>query len=238
MGIVVNCRAKTREAELLLYGALGTWDDITDKSVAAGLKEAGDVSDIIVRINSPGGDMYMGVAIHNLLKAQKARVTTIVDGMAASAASLIMMAGSVREIASNATVMIHDPWTIAMGNAAEFRKIADTLDGFRDGAIQTYVDALGNKSSREDIDKWMVAETWMNATQAIERGFATRVSEARNAEALTNQPMNTAILSKYKNLPAELRAQVNSLDARFAHMQFRALRNEIRQNGGQARKPA
>jgi ATP-dependent protease ClpP protease subunit len=237
MAITVNCRAKTREAELLIYGAIGSWDDITDASVAKALREAGEVESIVARINSPGGDMYMGIAIHNLLKAQRARVTTVVDGMAASAASIIMMAGDRREIASNARVMIHDPWTIAMGGSAELRKAADLLDGFREDAVISYTDALGDKATRAQIDEWMRAETWMDSKTAIERGFATHLSESQNIKNEAG-PLNTAILSKYKNLPAELAEQVNTPDARLAHMRFRVLRHQIRQNGGPARKPA
>lgn len=239
MKIKVQCRAKTREAELFVYGVIGSmWDDISPDAFAKAMREAGEVQSINVRINSPGGDMYAGVAIHNLLRSQKVPVTTIVDGMAASAASLILMAGTRREMANNSRVMIHDPWTVAMGNAAEFRRAADTLDQFRDDAVNTYMYAVGDKSTRQQVSDWMAQETWMNGSESLARGFVTHINDNAGVPEDMREPLNTAVLSSFRNLPRDVSEQHMNMEARLASMRIRALRHEIRQKGGQARKPA
>jgi len=239
MKIKVQMRAKTREAELFVYGVIGgMYDDITPDAMYKELKQSGEFQSIKVRINSPGGDMYAGVAMYNLLKSQKVPVTCVVDGMAASAASLVLMAGSEREMANNSRVMIHDPWTVAMGNAADFRRVAETLEAFRDDAINTYAYGVGDKSTRKQISDWMSAETWMNGTESLARGFITRMNDNAGIPEDMREPLNTAVLNSFKNVPKDISDQHLTMEARFASMRMRALRHELRHNGGAMRKPA
>lgn len=165
-----------------------------------------------VHINSPGGDIFGAVNIANALRDQRATkgrtVETIVDGMAASAASLILMAGDPVRISDNGILMVHDAWTIAMGNARDMRKAADTLDKFRDSNIvPTY--QWHSPLSAEEIAALMAAETWMDADEAIEKGFATEKVEGLMAAA----SLDPRGLSKL-TVPEKYRARVEALVAK------------------------
>jgi ATP-dependent protease ClpP protease subunit len=143
-----------------------------------------NVNTIRVHINSPGGDVFAGVTIANALREQAAKgrtVETIIDGIAASIASVIAMAGSTITIADNALVMIHNPWSIAVGEAKDFRKTADELDVIRNTIVATY--KWHSSLSDEDIVALMDATTYMDADEAIAKGFATAKVEGLKAAA-------------------------------------------------------
>jgi len=144
-----------------------------------------------VRINSPGGDVFGAINIANALRAQKEkgrRVETIVDGLAASAATLVMMAGDVVKVADNAIVMVHNPWAVAAGNADDMRKEAEVLDEVRDAIIATY--QWHAELSDKELKKLMDDETWMDADTAVELGFATeKVSGLRASSSISPRAM-------------------------------------------------
>lgn len=166
-------------ADLLLYGTIAdaTWwgDEVTPKQFADDLAALGDVSSIKVRINSPGGDVFAAQAMYNLLKSHKARIVTHIDGLAASAASVVAMAGDEVVMPGNSMMMIHNPWSYAMGDARDMRKMADTLDQVRDSIIATYQAKTGME--RSQLINLMNSETWLSAEQAQEYGFADTVIE-------------------------------------------------------------
>lgn len=155
---------------------LGTDSPITAKAIIDQLAALPDsVKSIRVHINSPGGDVSAAVMIANAFRDQRVTkgraVETIVDGLAASAASLIAMAGSPVRMADNGILMIHEPWTIAMGNSAYMRKTADVLDQIRNASIiPTY--QWHSSMSADEIAALLAAETWMDADEAIANGFA------------------------------------------------------------------
>lgn len=161
--------------EILIYSDIGPeeWGGVSAKSIKAQLDKMGDADEITVRINSPGGDVFDGFAIYNLLAQHPAKIHVKVDGWAASAASVIMMAGDTREVAANALVMIHNPWTMAIGDASNMRKTADLLDQIKDSIITTY--KAGTTLADEEIVSLMDAETWFDAQGAIDAGLATAV---------------------------------------------------------------
>ena len=141
---------------------------MTAKKVASQLRAiAGPVE---VQINSPGGDMFEGIAIYNVLREHPHDVTVKVMGMAASAASIIAMAGDTVEIGAASFLMIHNCWVLAMGNRHDMRETAEFLEPFDAAMVDVYAVRSGQKA--EDIAKWMDAETFMSGSQAIERGFA------------------------------------------------------------------
>lgn len=145
-----------------------TGGGVTAKKVASQLRAiAGPVE---VQINSPGGDMFEGIAIYNVLREHPHDVTVKVMGMAASAASIIAMAGDTVEIGAASFLMIHNCWVLAMGNRHDMRETADFLEPFDAAMVDVYAARSGQKA--EDIAKWMDAETFMSGSQAIERGFA------------------------------------------------------------------
>lgn len=162
--------------ELYIYDQIGGdwWSEgVTPKAVADALAQVKGVKTLNVFINSPGGNVFDGVAIYNEIRRFDANKVVHVDGIAASAASMIAMAGDEVVIAHNATMMIHEPWSIAIGNAAEMREAADLLDKISDASVLESYSRTGQ--TREQLKAWMAAETWMNATEAVERRFADRV---------------------------------------------------------------
>lgn len=172
MPITVKARAKAA-AEILIYDPIGEdWlgEGLTAKSFDEDLKALGEVADILVRINSPGGSVFDAIAIYNILKNHPAQVHVQVDGLAASAASVIAMAGDLITMGVGTQMMIHSPWWLAMGNAADMRKAAETLDTIEEGMIDAYV--ARTSLPRDDIKAMLDAETWMGPEDAVAKGFA------------------------------------------------------------------
>lgn len=134
-----------------------------------------------VEINSPGGDVFAGLAIYNALKQSGKEIVVKVMGVAASAASLIMMAGDKRIMPKNTFTMVHNPWSFAMGNADELRETADTLDKIGSSLQATYVNATGQ--TPEKIAELLGKDTWLTADESLELGFATEVIDDVKANA-------------------------------------------------------
>lgn len=196
---IFRITCKDDHAEILLYDVVGAdwFGGITAKQFADELKQAKNAKTIDLRINSPGGDVFDGFTMFTLLKSHKATINVFVDGLAASIASVIAMAGDSIEMATNAMMMIHDPWAVAVGNAAEFRKRADLLDKVGDSIVDTY--ASRSTSDADDIRQWMGDETWMNADEAVDRGFADRIGDEMAIAACIRPE-----LMRFKNIPARL----------------------------------
>jgi len=160
-------------AEVLIYEEIGGWG-ISAKEFSQDLKDLGTVNEITLRINSPGGSVFDGNAIFNQLKQHKARVTAHIDGLAASMASVIAMAADHIVMPENALMMIHNPWTVSIGNAEELRKDADLLDTIK----RTLLTAYGRSAmTDEEIGSMMDAETWLTGADAVEMGFADELEE-------------------------------------------------------------
>lgn len=179
-GYSIKAKAN-KEAEIWLYEEIGGWVGVSAKKFADDLKALGDLTKITLRINSPGGDVFDGNAIYNILKQHKARVEVFVDGLAASIASIVAMAGDEITIAENAMMMVHAPWTFAMGNADDLRKTIDMLDKVAETIVVTY--ARRTKKDEQAIKDLMAAETWMTADEAIANGFADKTAEANQIAA-------------------------------------------------------
>jgi len=161
-------------AEITIYSDIGEsfWgDSISAKSFNEELKSIDPaVNEIHVRINSPGGDVFDGITIYNRLKQHKAKVKVYIDGLAASIASIIALAGDEVIFSESALMMIHKPWTFAMGNANELLDVVDRLDDIEEQLVNIYKKKSGK--DRAEIKKMMAEETWFDAQQAIEHGFA------------------------------------------------------------------
>ena len=192
-------------AEILIYGDIGaSWWDDQSVSATSFIKElnALDADTITVRINSIGGAVTDGIAIHNAMKRHKASVTVVVDALAASIASLIAMAGDRVEMAENATMMIHAPWTYAGGNSAELRRTADMLDTWADAMSTSYAGKTGKP--KEEMLALLTDgdDHWYTADQAVEAGFADGVVAA--APMLASAAKFD--LSRFRNVPVALMA--------------------------------
>lgn len=176
-------------AELLIYDEIGAgWDGtgVSAESFIESIKsiglKAGD--ELTVRINSPGGSYFDGVTIYNYLRSLASRVLVRVDGVAASAASIVAMAGDRVEMPENAFLFIHNPWTFAMGDANALRKQADDLDKLRESALATYGRRTDGNLSRKELGDMLDAETWLSAEQSVRHGFADSMYEPVRAAAL------------------------------------------------------
>lgn len=164
-------------AEILIYGVIGETffgDGVTAKDVADQLAQIDANEDIRVRINSPGGFVFDGVAIYNLLAERGERVTVDIDALAASAATIVAMAGSKIRMAANAQFMIHKPLTFTAGNADELRKLADILDLTEETLVETY--RTRASSSADELRAMMRDETYFSAQQAQALGFVDEIT--------------------------------------------------------------
>jgi len=172
--------AAPNAAEISIYDEIGMWG-VTAKQFISDLKALGDVKDITVSINSPGGSVFDGLAIYNVLRASGANITVKVMGIAASIASIIAMAGKKIVMPENSFMMIHNPLNVVKGNADDMREMADILDKVGSSLVATYVARTGK--SEEEVKALMDAETLMTATEAKEFGFADEVIPAVEAKA-------------------------------------------------------
>jgi len=166
-------------AEVYLYDYIGE-GGVDAATFAARLKDADAVKHLAVRVNSPGGNVFDGQAIYNTLLRHPAQVTVTVDGAALSAASVVAMAGDKIQVYEGSMVMIHDPWTFALGNAADLRKVAESLDKIKTGIVAAY--ARHARLTADELQAAMAEETWYTAQEAVDAGLAHEVvaSEAQN----------------------------------------------------------
>lgn len=187
-------RAARKTAELLIYDEIGAWGK-TSTALLNELAALGDLTTINVRINSPGGDVFEAWAMHNALARHPAQIITHVDGLCASAATFILLAGDEVRMADNAMMMIHEPWTIAGGNAEAFQKQADLLDTIAEQIVNLYARKTGAEPAA--IREWMQAETWYTADQALAAGFIDAIDAPLKMAALAVQHD----LTRFKNSP-------------------------------------
>jgi ATP-dependent Clp endopeptidase proteolytic subunit ClpP len=176
------------EAHIYIFDVIVdyAWDDdeVTAKGFIDDLAALGDVSGITVHINSPGGSVYAGNVIHNVLKRHKAKVTVMIDGLAASIASVIAMAGDEVIMPKNAMMMIHDPMSICVGNSTDMRACAEMLDTAQHSIVTSYTTKSGQ--SEDKIKELMAAETWMTAADAVELGFADTIEHETQLAAVAD----------------------------------------------------
>ena len=198
--------AAERVIEVFVYGEIGTWG-ITANQFVQDLRALDDgASPVIAAFNSIGGDLFDGLAMHNALSRLGERCTGRIYALAASAASVAVCGAHRVVIASNAMLMIHNPWTYAAGDAEDFRKVADVLDQTMEAIIAAY------KAKAPDIDeaelrRLVAAETWLTASEAVALGLADEVGDGVKVKACLGQG---AVLQRYQHAPAELLAQLEA----------------------------
>lgn len=198
--------------EITIYGIIGTswWSESFSASdLDHALNEAGN-NDIVIRLNSPGGDAFMGIAIYNRLKRHPGKVTVYVDGWACSAASVIMMAGDEVIMGLGSMVMIHEASSIVWGTKTHMRKEAGVLEELEEGIIDIYMTRAN--VSREEIRKKLDSETWFSAKSAVEIGFADKLEGTDDDEEDGDaKPTNTVLSAEDKmNIINELKTILNT----------------------------
>jgi ATP-dependent Clp endopeptidase proteolytic subunit ClpP len=187
-------RARTSGTEVLIYDEIGAYG-ITAKSFLAELGALPDDAAIDLRLNSPGGSVFDAVAIYNALKRHTGEITVWIDGIAASAASYIAMAGDTIVMPENAFLMIHDPSGLVMGTAEDMRSTAEALDKVKGSLIQGYAAKSGKPD--EEIATLMAAETWLDAKDALDLRFIDRIAEPVKLAASFD-------VARFRNAPPEL----------------------------------
>lgn len=191
----VTLRAGEDSATLILHGDVG-WE-ILPGAVAAALKNAAGKK-LIISINSYGGDAFAGFAIHNMLARHDGRKTVVVEGVAASAASIIAMSGDDIVMPDNAFMMVHPAQGVSIGDADTARELADLLDNISNAARRIYAQRTGLPEA--EVEALMAAETWLTAEQALAKGFATQVAAPADIR------LDASRLAALPNLPAALAA--------------------------------
>ncbi|MBD5128447.1 MAG: Clp protease ClpP [Ruminococcaceae bacterium] len=211
--------ADTEERTLYLDGAIAedSWfdDDVTPELFKAELEKG--VGDITVWINSPGGDCFAAAQIYNMLKDYKGKVTVKIDGIAASAASVIAMAGDVVQMSPVGMMMIHNPSTISWGDHKDMQRAIEMLDECKESIINAYERKTG--LARNRLSKLMDEETWMNANKAVELGFADEIiggeSKAENSVMFSQKTVNNALVNKLCAEEKDGGRRVDELSARL-----------------------
>ncbi|TXG78094.1 Clp protease ClpP [Candidatus Dojkabacteria bacterium] len=205
------------EAEIVVYAGIGQdfWGDgsmISAKNFSDELKKLPDsVKNINVRINSPGGDVFDGIAIYNRLKQHKAKKTVYVDGLAASIASIIALAGDEIIMGEGALFMVHLPWTWAAGNRNDLDNIINRLTDVEEQMISIYTKKT--KMSRTEVRAMLEAETWMDSEEAIDKGFVDKKSEETFAIAASvkKSPWINKMPEKFVSEADVIQEKVNAL---------------------------
>lgn len=189
-------QANDDSADVYIYDYIGAYG-VEASALTRELALLKDKKSINLYINSPGGDVFEGMTIYNSLLQIKGKLTVHVMGLAASIASVIMLAAEKRIMYQGSMVMIHNPWGCACGNAKEMREMAEVLDKIGGQLVQMYSDVTGQ--TEEQITEWLDAETWFNADEAVENGFATELSEKQAAASIKK-----TYASKYHNVPEDI----------------------------------
>ncbi|QGH35140.1 Clp protease ClpP [Gracilibacillus salitolerans] len=219
-------------ADIFIYGDIERYqwleEDTTASSFKQDLDALGDVSNINVHINSPGGAVFEGIAIHNMLKSHSATVNVFVDALAASIASVIAMAGDQIHMYKNSMMMIHNAWTIALGNSNELRKKADDLDRINQSAVQSYLQKAGEKLNEDKLKQLLDDETWLSAEEAQEIGLNDVVLEENQAVASVSEDL----FKQYKNVPKVLQKKVDKQETGISEEEM-ARRNKIAEQSKQ-----
>jgi ATP-dependent protease ClpP protease subunit len=196
-----------------IYDVIGedwwTGGGFTAQRAAAALRSIGK-NDVIVNINSPGGDMFEGIAIYNLLREHPAKVTVNVMGLAASAASIIAMAGDEIRMGLGSFMMIHNAWGVVVGNRHDLANASTLFDSFDSALADIYEARTGAK--RADIVKMMDAETFMSPTQAVDAGFADAVDTGISVEPAPSNSNNKALMARRQTEAALARAGFSRSD--------------------------
>jgi len=186
--------AKSQEiADIFIYDEI-SWFGISANQFVKDLNAIKSKT-IRLHLNSPGGSVFDGVAIYNALKQHSAKIETYIEGLAASIASIIALAGDKVYMADNAFFMIHEPWILTIGDSTELRKTAELLDKIRGTLVNTYIKKTGKDEAQ--VTKWVKDETWFTAAEAKEAGFIDEITDKVDAEASYD-------LSIFDNVPETL----------------------------------
>jgi ATP-dependent Clp protease, protease subunit len=220
------------DPELEFYGYISeySWfeDDISPRMFKDDLYAQGKGGPIKLRIHSGGGDTWAASVIRSVIKDYPGKVTVQIDGLCASAAVGVAIAGDRVTMMDSAYMMIHDPWTIAIGNEAEIKRVVDELKVCKDGILDIYAEKTG--MPRDKLDRMMENDTWMTAAEAKDYGFVDEVITAPGKKGFPNgsQAVLVNAIRNYSNIPAQLLAQLKAPDEPDLNPAADRLRAEVK----------
>ena len=223
------------EATIHLYNEVGAFG-AGSKEFLADLGKL-DGQHIHLRINSPGGSVVEGTAIYNALRRHKGGVTVHIDALAASMASVIAMSGSPVYIADNALLMIHNPWTVSMGESKDLRKEADLLDKLKSTLVNAYTRKTGMDQAQ--VAEMMDAETWLDAVEAVALGVADAIEEGVAAAATATPEMLRARFDKFAKASSSMnQTEVITYSAEVAEQAAEVITATVVSESAPAEQPA
>ena len=193
-----SLKAQNGNAELMIYDEIGGWG-ISAQQFARDLQNLGKIGTLTARIHSPGGDVFEGMAIYNMIKGHPAHKVCYIDGLAASMASVIAMAFDEVIMPENAMMMIHKPWGGTLGDADDMRKYADLLDKVEGNLVGAYQQKTG--LPEEELHALLAAETWLTGREAVAKGFANTLTDPLHMAA----SLNSKRLKDFTNMPQALK---------------------------------
>jgi ATP-dependent protease ClpP protease subunit len=195
--IVKALASGEKSASVYVRGNIGEWG-ISDNDFIQSINALGNIEQITVNINSNGGDLTMALGMFNYLRNHPAQVTAYIEGVAASAASVLAMACDTIIMPSNSVMMIHNPWTVAMGNANDMEAAAKMLRAFEDTLVTTY--SARTNLSQDELKALLDNETWFTASEALDKGFCDQVEDIGENYALA--------MAKASGIPDEVLAKL------------------------------
>jgi len=201
---------KNEESTVYIYDELG-WFGLTSEQLVKDIN-AIDSKVLHLRFNSPGGSVFDGTAVFNAIKQHKSKTITHIDGLAASIASVIALASDEVRMAENAFLMIHDPWSIVIGNADVMREEADLLEKVGGVIAKTYMDKSGK--DEKEIKELMNAETWMTAEEALEMGFIDAIDKNTDDEKARATMFDLSVFANVPETLSEMKATKKDLNQR------------------------
>jgi len=187
-------------SKITIYGEIGDfWWDATSASDIEKVLRNVTSENIEVHINSPGGDAFDGIAIYNQLKDHPAKITVYIDGLAASAASIIAMAADELIMNTGSMLMIHEAWTFAFGSKGDIKKTLNALEGIDKSLADIYMTRF--QGERSEVETMLVNETWFTSSEAVEVGLADRVNEVE--EEVDPEEFKNNVLQRFRQIIKE-----------------------------------
>lgn len=194
----ISAKVELNTTEISIFDEIGYWG-VTAKDFISDLKTVPSNHKILLKIHSPGGEVFDGNAIANALSRHPGGFEAQIEGLAASMATVISLGGRPVKMAENGFYMIHNPWGVALGDAAGMREQAELLDKIQGGIVNAYVAKSGQ--TPEQVQAWMDAETWFTAQEAKDAGFVDEITDAHKMAASANKFDR---LAKFRNAPSDL----------------------------------
>ncbi|MFZ4597814.1 MAG: head maturation protease, ClpP-related [Terrimicrobiaceae bacterium] len=202
----ISPRAESNQTEISIFDEIGYYG-VSAKQFVDDLKNVPAGNSILLKIHSPGGEVFDGNVIFNALKRHAGGVVVQIEGLCASMASIIALAGAPVRMAANGFFMIHNPWGMAVGDAAEMRDQASLLEKIKQNMVSAY--AAKSKKDEVMIEEWMDAETWFTAEQALAVGFVDEITDALPIAASANK---FSRIAKFRNAPANLTSAAQHME--------------------------